>query len=159
MSQNRYEHFLSFFDRPNQTDCWNWKGMRRNGYGRFWSVPKKRFLTAHRIAYTLRYGAIPEGLCVCHHCDNRSCVNPRHLFVGTHLDNSRDKYRKGRGVLGRPNLKSRGKRGKITVEDVRAIRELIRLGLTYRRIGELFGISQATVADIKTGRVYGYVRS
>jgi hypothetical protein len=77
-------------------DCWNWKAAKQpNGYGAFASPIS---LYAHRIAYTLKRGPIPPGTCVLHHCDNKSCVNPNHLFLGTRADNAKDRVRKGRSA-------------------------------------------------------------
>lgn len=75
--------------------CWEWAGAHdAAGYGVF--VVDGRMRKAHRIAWTLSVGPIPEGLKACHHCDNRQCVRPDHLFIGTQLDNIADMKRKGR---------------------------------------------------------------
>jgi predicted DNA-binding protein YlxM (UPF0122 family) len=90
------ERFWEKVDIKNDSECWEWKnGKYLNGYGGFNSNNKHEY--AHRIAWELTYGAIPENMCVCHHCDNPSCCNPKHLFIGTMADNMHDRDRKGRG--------------------------------------------------------------
>ncbi len=79
--------------------CWTWTGsLGKWGYGHF-RVDSKTML-AHRVSWMLHNGEIPNGLFVCHHCDNPKCVNPEHLFLGTHQDNIDDMMSKGRYVSG-----------------------------------------------------------
>lgn len=84
------------------TKCWNWIGSKRNGYGRLIigsrTLGTRRSVSAHRYSFEIFKGAIPNELFVCHHCDNPSCVNPDHLFVGTRQDNVDDRERKGRNI-------------------------------------------------------------
>lgn len=91
------ERFMSkvkFFDKDK---CWEWNGyLRKDGYANFWI--KNSVYLAHRISYFMANGTIPKKMCVCHSCDNRRCVNPEHLWIGTQKDNMRDCANKGRIV-------------------------------------------------------------
>ncbi len=85
----------------NKKGCWIWQGTCNNigGYGQI-HLKKGVLIRAHRYYYELYYGKIPKGKHICHKCDNPPCVNPNHLFIGTHTDNMRDKVLKGRHIHG-----------------------------------------------------------
>lgn len=92
----------------DETGCWEWVGFKdKDGYGRVsygkTSGGYQRMALVHRVMYALKIGEIPEGLCVCHHCDNPSCCNPEHLWLGTNEENTADRYRKGRTASGLRN--------------------------------------------------------
>lgn len=125
---------------PN-SGCWLWTAYcePRYGYGRF-----QREI-AHRVSYRLFVGAIPQGLLVCHRCDNPSCVNPDHLFLGTSSDNALDRNRKGRAASRAGEAHGRAKLTDSAVRTIRALRGVAQ----QRDVGEMFGVTQMTVSRIQ----------
>jgi hypothetical protein len=128
-----------FWEKVEKTEgCWNWTAAKKHGYGSVkWGG---RMRIAHRIAFEIECGSIPEGMQVCHHCDNPACVRPSHLFLGTQKDNMRDMIVKGR--------QARPPATKLTWADAQVIREAPGL---HREIAARFGISRPTVSEIKAG--------
>jgi hypothetical protein len=92
MNKKSIEKFWSRTDRSS--GCWEWTGSSSAGYGNATFDGKR--ISSHRLAWILTYGPIPEGIYVCHHCDNAYCINPEHLFLGTAKDNAQDSVKKGR---------------------------------------------------------------
>ncbi|HXU04371.1 MAG TPA: HNH endonuclease [Polyangia bacterium] len=130
---------------PN-TGCTLWfGGSDVRGYGRFFLGGK--VIVASRAAWELARGPIPTGLWVLHHCDNPPCVNPDHLFLGTHTDNMRDCVAKGRFV--RPNGPPANR--KLTEQSVRDIRVGRKRGLLCRELANSFGVSKSTIIAATTG--------
>jgi len=92
--EQKHVDFWRYVDQP-QVGCWEWqRGHNAKGYGQVWFCGEMR--DAHRLAWFLAVGEIPNGLCVLHTCDNPSCCNPVHLWLGTKADNTRDALAKGR---------------------------------------------------------------
>lgn len=146
------KRFWAKVDIGGNEECWCWLGCTdRNGYGR----SRFRGSTsegAHRIAWILTYGEIPDGLCVCHTCDNPGCVNPKHLFVGTHADNMADMVRKGRAGRGGyyHGGSNNSKLSKVEVLEIRRLRR--ETSLTLREIGEMFGVLATTIYNVVSGK-------
>lgn len=89
------KRFWDKVDRREVDDCWPWKRFTHKGYGKFQHNGKSQ--RAHRVSWQLIHGDIPKGMCVCHRCDNPTCCNPVHLYLGTMADNTKDRDSKGRG--------------------------------------------------------------
>lgn len=118
------QRFFALVGRKTESGCILWAGsFNHKGYGQIRITEKDMPNGAHRIAYQLMVGPIPDGLHVLHHCDNRACINPVHLFLGTNLDNMNDKISKGRQTRGEENGGA-----KLTAEKVREIRARYALG-------------------------------
>lgn len=145
------KRFWSKVDVGDPDECWNWSaGTLDRGYGRF-NIHDRLWL-AHRVAWVLTYGPIPEGLCVCHHCDNPGCCNPYHLFLGTQADNMTDAVRKGRTFQGKRRLWS-----KLTEEDVWEIRRLLEEGVPKQEIADEFEVSKWSIGAIKRGQTWSWL--
>jgi hypothetical protein len=114
---------------------------KNGGYGAI--AVHGRMLKAHRVSWELAYGPIPAGLYVLHRCDVRDCVNPEHLFLGTHEDNQKDMRAKGRAKYGLG-----GRRPAFGEGDIIDIRTVSALGATQRAIAAAYGVSQTTIGEI-----------
>lgn len=153
--------FHSKVSHPDANGCMEWKAGRNiKGYGMF-SVRYNNY-AAHRIAWFLVHGQIPSGMIVCHKCDNPSCCNPEHLFLGTFLDNNRDRAVKGRSYIPPPGERSdqmkiaaaRGENNgaaKLTQNDITRIRSL-KGSLSQSKIALMFKVNQSCISRILSNK-------
>lgn len=163
-----------FWSKVSKTDtCWRWTGtIAKNGYGclkvSMGSRTNKAMPAAHRISYFLHHHTDPGHWLVCHTCDNRLCVNPEHLFLGTSADNSADMARKGRAASGDRNASrlypEKRKRGaanrstKLTVAQVLEIRQRYATGtITAVALGKEFGVQGCAVLVIHHRKTWKYI--
>lgn len=146
------ERFWELVQKQDE-GCWEWQGrVNESGYGLFWHEGKNRL--SHRFSWELHNGEIPEGMCVCHKCDVRTCVRPDHLFVGTTQDNTADKMAKGRHRTNPPRGMA-AHNAKLTDDDVREIRASV--GITQKQLGEKYGVHSSVISEIKTGKRWTHV--
>ena len=149
------ERFFKYVQQPLVPNaCWNWTGsLNKNGYGRFTFDGARH--PAHRFAYSRLRGAIPTGMVVCHTCDNRRCVNPAHLWIGTQKENMQDCVRKGRLFAQLyPEQWSGEKHGqaKLTNAQVEEIRVRYAQGNIFQReLATEYGVSRSEIGNIVRG--------
>lgn len=143
--------------KVNDAGCWIWQGAIKNpgtGLPYGWVSFRGKQMNAHRVSWMLHFGEIPIGLEVCHSCDVPACVNPEHLFLGSHSENMKDMWSKRRhkspseGVEGSLSAK-------LSLDKVKEIRVKLANGVYQKQIAKEFGVSQATVSFINTGRNWG----
>jgi hypothetical protein len=140
-------------DRSGGPDaCHPWVAYRddKAGYGIF--CFHGRMAKAHRVAWELMHGPIPDGMYVCHACDNPPCVNPRHLFLGTPTDNARDRAAKGRSAIG-----ELAGRHKLTNEAVDAMRAMRVAGTPVKDIAQAFGVHPAHASRVTRGLSWTHI--
>lgn len=148
------ERFWAKVDKRGPDECWLWNGATSKGYGYIKVGGRKRSVLAHRVSWELHNGLIPpgeghHGTCVCHRCDNRKCVNPTHLFLGTAADNMADMVAKGRSMRGMANYKA-----KLTGRQVADIRDAPGM---YTEVAAQFGITPVQVSNIKRGKSWKHL--
>ncbi len=141
---------LSPLGRPDLEPCWPWtRKIDRYGYGSLWFDGKTT--TAHKVAWLLTNGPIPDGLCVCHACDVRACCNPRHLWLGTNAENIADRDRKGRQSK-KPAPVFHGEEhgmAKVTETQVREIRErYIPNVVSYSMLAKEYGVTRRQIMNV-----------
>lgn len=140
------DRFLSHVSPEPNSGCWIWTASYFNsGYGKFAETPKKSKL-AHRVSYGLFCSEIPDKHYVCHKCDNKSCVNPDHLFLGTPQENSNDMVRKNRQAK-----HSQIRECRLTREQAKVIMEST---LSIKEIAKILNVSYGIVWNVKNGKAY-----
>ena len=121
-------------------NCWLWTGaMNTCGYG--WITRNNKQMNASRFAWQLVYGVIPNDMQVLHHCDNRACVNPGHLYLGTQSDNMTDRAMRGRC-----------KTHKLLPRDVKTMRVLNRYGVSQTKLCKIYSISSGSMSEAINGK-------
>ena len=151
MMRNKYkiksleEKFWAKAIVKGSNDCWIWNGWTdKYGYG--CTSHRGKHWLAHRLSFYIHHKELPDDMCVCHHCDNPPCVNPKHLFLGTPKDNRQDSIKKGRVTFksgeGALNVK-------LSDNDIGKIRALYKTGDYYQaELGNMFGVSQGLISTI-----------
>ena len=152
-----------FFKKVAQgedNECWKWLAAKNNkGYGMFCLRGVNKL--AHRLSYQFYKGEIPEGMFVCHSCDNPLCVNPQHLWLGTNQDNFNDMMKKGRGKLSNIHPAALGEKcgaSKLKEKDVIKMRKLRHLK-TYSELAKMFNCSVVNVFYVLSGRTWKHVNA
>lgn len=157
-SEDAQKRFWRKAEIKSTEDCWLWKGIiTTEGYGKFTAAlvhgQRVVVVSAHRVSYFLTHGELPLDLCVCHHCDNPSCVNPKHLFLGTNSDNIADRDRKNRQAKG-----LRSGVSKLTPSAIQKIRvQYFEKGISIMLIAKKFQVARRTIYSILHGKTWKHI--
>jgi len=153
------KRFFAKVNKDGPNGCWEWIGYKdKEGYGQ---VSLKRLeqyaLKAHRVSYMQHKGKIADDLLICHKCDNPSCVNPDHLFLGTHQDNVDDKVKKNRQYLNRADGKGvNNPNAKLTKSQVKEITGLFSI-MNNKEIGLIYKVHHSSISSIRRGKSWASV--
>lgn len=146
---------LNRIDVRGPDDCWPWTGPRLpKGYGRVYIDGRDSYV--HRVVWEEENGPIPDGMLVCHTCDNPPCCNPAHLFLGTNADNLADMRAKGRAAPLPPRPGERNPAAKLTEADVQRIRDLCGRQ-SQASVAREFGVSTSLVSKIVKRQAWAHV--
>ncbi len=157
--EEKFERLKKSFEKHvirNENGCWDWKGpVSRGGYGAMSCNRNIGPDRAHRASWVIYKGPIPEGMFVCHNCpngDNPICSNPKHLYIGTPAQNSSDMIKKNRKCIG-----SKVPTAKLTEDNVRTIKVLIKQKISYPKIARMFNVGVSTIARISKNISWSHV--
>ena len=159
MAQGSMEfRFWKHVDKRGEDDCWPWKADKsRSGYGSIWNKETSRNVSAHRFSYEIHKGKLESGSFVMHSCDNKKCVNPKHLFIGDAKQNTMDAIDRGlrpacaiKPAYGENNPKS-----KLTLEQVIFIKA--NPDIKHTELAKKFGLSVNCIRGVRTGRTWKHV--
>lgn len=146
------KHYDLFWQKVDKSgDCWNWTAFK---YGSGYGVVRygRKNYNAHRLSYAMANGGVPDGMIICHRCDNPSCVNPDHLFAGTYHDNTRDMIQKGRKC---DSSGERNGQAKLRSTQVVEIRKRYAVGdISHHELAEQYNVSTALIGLITQGKVW-----
>ena len=146
------QRFWSYVQIKDLFECWNWTGATTNGGYGVMNI-RQKIIRATRISYELNIGTIPDGFDILHKCDNPSCVNPSHLFLGNDITNSKDKVNKSRQCRGKSRPQA-----KLTEQDVLDIRKMLFEGIVQAEIARRFGVGDTTIHFIKTNKAWKHIQ-
>ncbi len=150
------ERFWEKVDIRGENECWEWlASTRSDGYGQIQRGRRgEGIISAHRVSWEIHCGNIPDGLHVLHTCDNKICVNPNHLFLGTNADNVRDKKEKGFQIRG--TQMGTSKLSENDVIEIRNIKEVV--GLSNAYLARLFGVSSSSISNIINRKRWAWLK-
>lgn len=138
----------------SEDGCWVWTAARSDrGYGMF-MYNSQKWMHVHRLSYLMHIGKIPEGLLVCHSCDNRVCIRPDHLWAGTPMQNTTDMILKGRARRGEPRFGEKNHAAKLDAESVSVIKRRLKAGESQYAIARDYPVCASTIHYIRDGTLW-----